>query len=180
VEKVEITKKQFTLYTIILLMLAGSVSLVIGGKPDEIKPLWEHIWKVEEPVTVDGTVDIGNEVTITPSTVPTPGKSVIVWENEVLTHYGNVKHSDVYDVSGYKTVYVYVWYTSQVSMHCRFLWERDSGPTLEWYEELGFVDPGEYKDMFVTEIKGPEIKFIIMNEEIGTNTITVVAYFSPV
>ncbi len=78
----EITKKKFILYTISLLMLVGSVSFVLGGKPDEIMPLWERIWKVEEPVSIDdgdGSITIDGTVVVPePLSVDDNGGSLTV------------------------------------------------------------------------------------------------------
>jgi len=56
----EISKEQFVLYTIILLVVAGGTSVVLAPKPDDVGPLWERLWKVEEPVTIEGTVELAS------------------------------------------------------------------------------------------------------------------------
>ena len=81
----EMSKKQIVFYAIFLLMLAGGISMAFAPPP-EGNSLWDRIWKVQQPVevegeisiddadpiNVEGTVNIGNPVTIV------DGASVIV------------------------------------------------------------------------------------------------------
>lgn len=54
----ELSKTQLAFYTIFLLILAGGMTMAFAPAPEENGPLWTRIWKVEEPVTVDGTVSV--------------------------------------------------------------------------------------------------------------------------
>ena len=56
----EISKKQFALYTAILLILAGGSTVVFARQPGDAGPLWERLWKVEEPITIEGTVELAS------------------------------------------------------------------------------------------------------------------------
>ena len=56
----EISKNQFVLYTIILLIVAGGTSVVLAPQPEDVGPLWERLWKVEEPVTIEGIVELAS------------------------------------------------------------------------------------------------------------------------
>ena len=56
----KISKKQFALYTALLLILAGGTSIVLAPQPEDVGPLWERLWKVEEPVTIEGTVELAS------------------------------------------------------------------------------------------------------------------------
>ena len=56
----EISKKKFVFYTIFLLILAGGITIAVAPPPEEVGPLWQRIWKVEEPVTIEGTVELAS------------------------------------------------------------------------------------------------------------------------
>ena len=60
-----LTNKKLILLTAILVFL-GTATIANGTTPDITGPLWEHIWKVEEPVSIEGT-EAGIPVNVTGS-----------------------------------------------------------------------------------------------------------------
>ena len=51
-----------------VLVFLGTATIVYGTPPDITAPLWEHIWKVEEPVTIDdgnGSITIDGNIGLT-------------------------------------------------------------------------------------------------------------------
>ena len=193
-KKMQVTKKQFILYTVILLICAGSISFAVAEKPEELLALWDHLWKVEEPVsiddnggsiTVDGTVDIGNEITLATGTAHVPGKDIILIENSEIP-LGSYIITDPIDVSGYKKIYVYVQYSQgkPVNLYHQWNWEFSNPQYLNSEAfPMGTTDPTAVPPaaIFVVEdVMASRISFIVSNAATSPTTVNVIAYLSPV
>jgi len=182
----EITKKQFILYTVILLVLGSTASLVAGEKPEEMLPLWERLWQVDQPVSIDD-----NDASITVDTnegaleVATPkGESILIFSGTIDPYDLVVAAGGGVDVSGYSKVYVYVQAIEEeeiddLEVRCKWYLQPEGGP--EYNED--HIDMEIEGDKFVNwqeiTVRGNKLYFDIYNPFNFVNQVEILLYGVP-
>lgn len=93
-----LTNKKVIFLTAVLVFL-GTATIVSGTAPDITGPLWDHIWKVEEPVSIEGT-EAGVPVNVTGSVLVEAGSEPIeVTLDEPVEVEGTVSIEDEVSVN---------------------------------------------------------------------------------
>ena len=200
----EFSKKQVAFYTIFLLTVASGLTMVIAPPPEEGLTLWDRLWKVEEPVSVegtvivdsstpievalsepievDGTVNIGNTVDVVvtdmdiTSGVRVLGKTTFVVDEPFDTNYGRSKWIDV---SGMKTIYVYIEHTHEAWIKYSWTLNDDTHywdlPGSGW---ITYTTPG-FHVLTIDPVVADSISLEFVSKADG-NYITIWIYASPV
>ena len=139
----EMSIKHLALYTVFLFVFAGGITLAFAPPPEDVAPLWERIWKVEEPVTVDGTILVttgaGAPIDVTldepidvtldePIEVYNPSNIELVCEKT----YSSVSFKRIHLTNITKYKYLYVYYAETTDpldddIDCRIYYELDEG-----------------------------------------------------
>jgi hypothetical protein len=131
----EISKKQIVLFSLLLLIMGGTITLVSGTKPEDVAKLWERVWKVEQPVEVtldepiDVTLDEPIGVTLDePIEVNNPSNIELVHEEWFESVSFERIHLD--DIGKYKHLYVYYAEyqdPENPDIDCKVYYELDEG-----------------------------------------------------
>jgi hypothetical protein len=181
----EISKKQLVFYTIFLLTLASGVTMVLAPQPADIPTLWDRLWKVEEPVEVEGTVSLATGTTLIPGKIYLVEDVVIPDGEGMLIPYGTPWAP--IDVDGYKRVYMVVKYTNAEPVKVTASWWYESEGPGNYYIELGETGAGlyDYQAVYELDVSGKRFSAHIQNiPSSGTpgasTTVDVYLYISPV
>jgi hypothetical protein len=143
----KLTKKQALIYIITFIALLGSATFVRGVQPDPSGPLWERIWKVEEPVSIEGT-ETGTPVTIEGTViVDTNSNPLEVTLEEPVEVEGTVTINDGASVEVYNELKLAPGTEVRVPGHAKQYWKlttRSPGTILRTW-----IDTSGYKTVFV-------------------------------
>jgi hypothetical protein len=143
----EISKKKLILFTIFLIVLGGTATFAFSGKPEDLSPLWERIWKVEEPVEVYN-----------------PSQIEVVLEEEIDGLDAHSSHwITLEEVNKYKNLYLYYIEESNTGSIDCIAYYTTSQPTHTFeVGRLTYDEPLEVQPLKI-EVASPTIKILVHN-----------------